>query len=244
MNTKKTPKDKFQEMWQTFVDVPSSLSQVEVSAHTEAFWRGYEALIAHNKKKQLCAQKTLPRIEESSACFTIDTRKRHLLWRTIFRDQTRQMFTIWVLLASFSNLVLIFSGFSANMLFYEIVESLKIVNILILLPCFILFLGRIQAKTSVLNTVIKVSPEQVLSINPMSKPDCVNYDQLVDIQHHALGLCLICDDDLSTSYGDYEALVIPYALKDFDKAMQQIYFYWENSKAKLSPLSNKGGFNK
>ncbi len=243
MNIKNTPKDKFQEMWQTFVDVPSNLSQVEVLAHTEAFWRSYEALIAYNKKKQLCAQKTLPRLE-SCTCFAIDARKRHLLWRTIFRDQTRQMFTIWVLLASFSSLVLIFSGFSANMLFYEIVESLKIVNILILLPYFILFLGRIQAKTSVLNTVIKVSPEQVLSINPMSKPDCVNYDQLVDIQHHALGLCLIRDDALGTSYGDYEALVIPYALKDFDKAMQQIYFYWENSKAKLSPLPSKGGFNK
>ena len=231
MDTKDMLEAKSQEIWQQLVDIPSGLSQAGRFEYQALFWERYEAMIVRSKKLQKCHKRPIASMERFTT-FEMDNRKKQLLWRQIFRDNIHQMFTIWVTLALCSNLILIFSGVSAHLLLSEIIETLKIGNLLITLPCVALFFGRIQAKTNFLNTAVKISPEQISGINPMSRPDCVYYDQLVDIRKHALGICLMCDDNSNAYYGYYEALVIPYALKDFDKALQQIYFYWENSKMK------------
>jgi len=231
MNTQDMLEAKNQKMWHQLMERPSGLSQAGVVERQALFWEKYEALIAHSKKLQVRYQKPTS-TKGYCTTFEMDNQKKRLLWRQIFQNNVRQMLTIWVTLALCSNLILIFSGVSAHLLLSEIIETLKIGNVLIILPCLVLFLGRIQAKTNFLNTAVKISPEQISGINPMSRPDCVYYDQLVDIRRHDLGICLMCDDNSNACYGHYEALVIPYALKDFDKALQQIYFYWENSKMK------------
>ncbi|OJJ19441.1 hypothetical protein BKI52_21780 [marine bacterium AO1-C] len=231
MNTKDTLEKDIQDMWGQFTSVSTIQLPANMLEQDAVFWKKYEAMIAHNKQVQLDHKKTVASLEHYTS-FVIDTGKKHLLWQQIFRDNIRQMFTIWVVLALFSNLILIFSGVSAHLLLSEIIETLKIGNLLIFLPCLMLFFGRIQSKTSFLNTEIKISPEQISGISPMAKPGCVYYDELVDIKKHALGLCLISKDESNIYYGNHEAVIIPYALKDFDKALQQIYFYWENNKVK------------
>lgn len=152
------------------------------------------------------------------------------MWQQIFRDTIHKILTTWVVLALFSNLILIFSGVSARLLLSEIIDTLKIGNLLVAVPCLVLFFGRIQAKITLLNTIIEISPDQITGINVMAKPQSISYEKLIDVQNDALGLRLICYDNTYAYQNQYEALLIPYALKDFDQALQKIYFYWENSK--------------
>lgn len=228
MNTHQAFEVKFQEMWEQYAQ---NNTDEYLNAREKDFWENYEGLITYSKQKQVDQKKMMKQSQQYSS-FTIDKGKKQLLWQQIFRDTTHKMLTTWVVLALFSNLILIFSGVSARLLLNEIIETLKIGNLLVTVPCLVLFFGRIQAKTTLLNTIIEVYPDQITGVNTMAKPKSVPYEKLIDIQNDVLGLRLICNDNTYAYQNQYETLLIPYALKDFDQALQKIYFYWENSKIK------------
>lgn len=220
----------------TFESKAGALWQAyELDDLEEKFWKNYQKLISKAKqasKAQLIKSNGSSIRKFSSFVYGANTtRKKSLMKATLHRILGRMMIHI-----------MIFFGGSMLLAFtLPVFLILWIpVNMIVFVIRTIMGLQKHHKRSSLLKTLVIISPGNLERIGGGLKSVKLGYDEILDIKENDLGLhVVVMDKEVTTHAGGVTkdhilkkvAIVFPRAFEHYEKAKEMIYFYKENHDA-------------